>query len=107
MTIPMKTMVRRGRPKNETRASWRERLAALRDDPPLVKLIWTSHSGNTAAVLALRFARGFVPVSTFWVGKLNLDTVLAVREGQASYATLRKYVALEVALILTGEILAR
>src|SRR5688500_18231828 len=107
MTIPMTPMVSRGRPMNEAPPSWRERLAALRYVPPLVKLIWKTHRGYTAAMLALRFARAFVPVSTFWVGKLILDTVLAARVGQASYATLWKYVAFEVALILTGEILAR
>jgi ATP-binding cassette subfamily B protein len=87
--------------------SWRERLAALRYVPPLVKLIWNTHRGYTASMLVLRFARAFVPVTTFWVGKLILDTVLAARAGQASYATLWKYVAFEIALVLTGEILAR
>ncbi|HYN80374.1 MAG TPA: ABC transporter ATP-binding protein [Gemmatimonadaceae bacterium] len=107
MTIPMTPMVTRGRPMNEAPPSWRERLAALRYVPPLVKLIWNTHRGYTASMLVLRFARAFVPVSIFWVGKLILDTVLAARDGQATYATLWKYVAFEVALVLTGEILAR
>ncbi|MDP9178598.1 MAG: ABC transporter ATP-binding protein/permease [Gemmatimonadota bacterium] len=105
--MPMTPMVTRGRRMNEAPPSWRERLAALRYVPPLVKLIWNTHRGYTATMLVLRFARAFVPVSTFWVGKLILDTVLAAREGQATYATLWKYVAFEVALVLTGEILAR
>jgi ATP-binding cassette subfamily B protein len=87
--------------------SWRERLAALRYVPALVKLIWNTHRGYTASMLVLRFTRAFVPVATFWVGKLILDTVLAARAGQASFATLWKYVAIEIALVLTGEILAR
>ena len=100
-------MITRGRALGEEPPSWRERLAALRYVPPLVKLIWNTHRGYTASMLVLRFARAFVPVATFWVGKLILDTVLAARAGQASYATLWKYVAFEVALVLTGEILAR
>jgi len=70
-------------------------------------MIWRTHRGYTASMLILRFARAFVPVSTFWVGKLILDTVLAARAGHATYALLWKYVAFEIALVLTGEILAR
>ena len=100
-------MVSRGRPTDETAPTWRERLEALRYVPPLVKMIWRTHRGYTASMLILRFARAFVPVSTFWVGKLILDTVLAARAGHATYALLWKYVAFEIALVLTGEILAR
>ncbi len=100
-------MVSRGRPTDEAAPTWRERLEALRYVPPLVRMIWRTHRGYTASMLILRFARAFVPVSTFWVGKLILDTVLAARAGHATYALLWKYVAFEIALVLTGEILAR
>lgn len=92
---------------NEEPPTWRERLAALRYVPPLVRLIWHTNRGYTAAMLVLRFARAFVPVATFWVGKLILDTVLAARAGHATYSQLWKYLAFEIALVLTGEILAR
>jgi ATP-binding cassette subfamily B protein len=92
---------------DEDAPSWRERLAALRYVPPLVRLIWQTHHGYTASMLLLRFTRAFVPVATFWVGKLILDTVLAARQGQATYGQLWRYVAIELALVLTGEILAR
>jgi ATP-binding cassette subfamily B protein len=92
---------------DEDPPSWRERLAALRYVPPLVRLIWETHRGYTASMLLLRFTRAFVPVATFWVGKLILDTVLAARQGQATYGQLWRYVGIELALVLTGEILAR
>ena len=92
---------------DEDPPSWRERLAALRHVPPLVRLIWETHRGYTASMLLLRFTRAFVPVATFWVGKLILDTVLAARQGQATYGQLWRYVAIELVLVLTGEILAR
>ena len=100
-------MIPRPRPRNEEPATWRERLAALRYLPPLVRMIWRTHRGYTLSMLVLRFTRAFVPVSTFWVGKLILDTVLAARAGHATYATLWRYVAFEIAIVLTGEILAR
>ncbi|HEY3258320.1 MAG TPA: ABC transporter ATP-binding protein [Gemmatimonadaceae bacterium] len=107
MTHPLTPMVSRGRRMDEDPPSWRERLAALRYVPPLVRLIWETHRGYTASMLLLRFTRAFVPVATFWVGKLILDTVLAARQGQATYGQLWRYVGIELALVLTGEILAR
>src|SRR2546428_7175273 len=107
MTHPLTPLVSRGRAMNEEAPTWRERLEALRYVPPLVRMIWRTHRGYTSSMLILRFARAFVPVSTFWVGKLILDTVLAARAGHATYALLWKYVAFEIALVLTGEILAR
>jgi len=92
---------------DEDAPSWRERLEALRYVPPLVRMIWRTHRGYTASMLILRFARAFVPIATFWVGKLILDTVLAARAGHATYALLWKYVAFEIAIVLTGEVLAR
>ena len=58
-------------------------------------------------MMLLRVTRAFVPVATFWVGKLILDSVIAVRDGRADMATLWRYVAIELAIVVTGEILAR
>jgi ATP-binding cassette, subfamily B, bacterial len=100
-------MVGRGRAMNEKPVSRKERLAALRYIPPLIKLVWQTHAPFTASMMLLRFVRAFIPIATFWVGKLILDTVIAVRDGQAELPLLWKYVAIEVAIIVTGEILAR
>ena len=92
---------------NEKPPSWRERVAALRYVAPMMRLIWRTHRGYTASMLALRLVRAFVPVATFWVGKLILDTVIGIRAGQATYDDLWRYVAMEIAIVVTGEILAR
>ena len=100
--------VRGGRSRfNEKPASRRERIAALRYIPPLARLIWKTHRGFTAAMMVLRLVRAFVPIATFWVGKLILDTVIAVRDGHAELSTLWRYVAMEVAIVVLGEVLAR
>ena len=92
---------------NEKPVSRKERLAALRYLPPLAKLIWQTHRGYTAAMMMLRLLRAFVPVATFWVGKLILDTVIAVRDGREELPLLWRYVAIEIAIVVAGEILAR
>ncbi|HTY60447.1 MAG TPA: ABC transporter ATP-binding protein [Bacteroidota bacterium] len=57
--------------------------------------------------MVLRFLRSFVPVGTLWVGKLIIDTVLAIRAGTALTGQLWELVALEIALVVAGEVLAR
>jgi ATP-binding cassette subfamily B protein len=80
---------------------------ALRHVPRLLRMVWQTHRGFTAAMLVLRVVRGFIPVATFWVGKLIIDTVLAARVGAAGWNDLWRYVAIEIAIVVTGEVLAR
>lgn len=80
---------------------------ALRHVPRLLRMVWETHRGFTAAMLVLRLVRGFIPIATFWVGKLIIDTVLAARAGTAGWDDLWGYVAIEIAIVVTGEVLAR
>ena len=96
---------RRARP--EKPATWRERVEALRYVPALFRLIWKTHRGYTTAMVVLRIVRSVVPVTTFWVGKLILDSVIAAKAGTGSLSQVWKYLAFELAVVLVGEILAR
>src|SRR5690606_4500564 len=58
-------------------------------------------------IAVLRIARAFVPVATFWVGKLIIDAVVALREGSSDLGRLWELVALEIAIVVVGEVLAR
>src|ERR1041385_7556003 len=49
--------------------TWRERLAALRYVPPLLRLVFQTHRGYTVSILLLRVVRSFVPVAVLWIGK--------------------------------------
>ena len=86
----------------------RERTAALRYLPELFRLVWQTHRGYTVTMVVLRLARAFVPVSSMWAAKLIIDEVIALaRQGDASLAPLWRVVALELAIVIVGEILAR
>ena len=63
---------------------WKERVAALRHVPALFRLIWETHRGYAVSMVLLRIVSSVIPVSTFWVGKLILDSVIAARAGNAS-----------------------
>ncbi|HEX9607649.1 MAG TPA: ABC transporter ATP-binding protein [Gemmatimonadaceae bacterium] len=98
----------RRRPRaDEEPVSWKERLEALRYVPALFRLIWRTHRGYTAAMIVLRIVRSVVPVTSFWVGKLILDSVIAAKAGHGSLTQVWRYLALELAIVLTGEVLAR
>jgi ATP-binding cassette subfamily B protein len=93
--------------KDKKEASWRERVAALRYVVPLIKLVWQTHRGYTTTMIALRLVRAFIPVATLWIGKLIIDAVLAMREAQPDFPYLWKLVAIEIVVVLVGELLAR
>ena len=96
-----------GRRRPASPATWKERLEALRYIPALFRLIWRTHRGYTAAIVVLRVIRSVVPVATFWVGKLILDSVIAAKAGTGSLTAIWRYLALELLIVLGGEVLAR
>ena len=88
--------------------TWRERIAALRYVPPLVKLVWETHRGYTASIALLRLLRSIVPLATLWVGKLIIDTVVAAREAPGmDLGRLFRLLAMEIAIVAAAELLAR
>ncbi len=88
--------------------SFRERVSALRHVPALLRLVWETHRGYAAAMVALRFVRAGVPVATLWVAKLIVDEVIAAAtRGGADLDRLWGLVAFEFGIVATGEVLAR
>ena len=96
-----------GRRRAAQPASWKERLEALRYIPALFRLIWRTHRGYTSTIVVLRVVRSVVPVATFWVGKLILDSVIAAKAGNTSLSQVWRYLVLELGIVLVSEILAR
>jgi ATP-binding cassette, subfamily B, bacterial len=90
-----------------TRTTWKERLEAVRYVPALFGLIWKTHRGFTITIVALRVLRSIVPVATFWVGKLILDSVIAAKAGTGTASEIWRYVGLELLIVLGAEVLAR
>jgi ATP-binding cassette subfamily B protein len=90
-----------------SKPTWREHVSALRYIPPLIRLVWQTHRGFTAATVVLRLVRAFVPLATLWVGKLIIDAVVAMLDAGPDLARLWPLVGLEIAIVLAGEVLAR
>jgi ATP-binding cassette subfamily B protein len=86
----------------------RERLAALRHLPALLRLVWETHRGYAVAMMLLRVVRAGVPVATLWVAKLIVDEVIAAAtRGGSDLGRLWSLVALEFGIVAAGELLAR
>src|SRR5215813_7772570 len=95
------------RPSPDEQPSFRERFAALRYIPPLLKLVWETHRRYTTAMAVIRLLRAGVPVAMLWVGKLIIDAVVASRESGPNYSRLWKLVALEIAIVFANDVLSR
>jgi ATP-binding cassette, subfamily B, bacterial len=109
MTLPAPmTDPRAPLPEIERPRGVRERLEALRYLPQLVRLVWQTHRGFTAAMVVLRLVRAFVPVATLWAAKLIIDQIVLLTRAPGTPLTdLWRVVALELAIVVAGELLAR
>ena len=71
--------------------SWRERLGALRNLPPFLKLVWETSPLYTSLTVILRIARALLPVATLFVGKLIIDEVLRLTVIPGAPRSLREW----------------
>jgi ATP-binding cassette subfamily B protein len=95
-------------PEEDRPKGWRARLAALRYLPALLGLVWQTHRVYTVAMVALRLLRAFTPVVSLWVAKLIIDQVVRIAQTPgASLTPLWRVVAIELAVVVFGEFLAR
>jgi ATP-binding cassette subfamily B protein len=92
---------------NAPRPPLKERIAALRLVPRLIRLVWETHRGYTGAMIGLRFVRSVVPVTNLWVAKLIIDEVVKLARVGGSSRHLWMLVALEMTTVVGGELLAR
>ncbi|CAN5754965.1 ABC transporter ATP-binding protein [soil metagenome] len=92
----------------ESPPTWGDRLRAMRNVPPFLRMVWETHRGYTLGIAVLRMLRAFVPISTLWIGKLIVDTiVLALQTGVADWDRLLTLLLLEFAVVALGEVMAR
>jgi ATP-binding cassette, subfamily B, bacterial len=61
--------------------SFRERLGALRNLPPFLKLVWQTSPGIALAQAFLRVIRALLPVAALYVGALIIDEVVRLTRG--------------------------
>ena len=70
--------------------SMRERLGALRNIPPFLRLVWHTSPALTLAQCLLRLVRALLPVATLYVGKLIIDEVVLLVQAPGAFDSLEQ-----------------
>jgi ATP-binding cassette subfamily B protein len=86
---------------------WRQRVSALRNIPPLLKIVWESGHGVVTGGLLCRLAAALIPIAMLAVSKQILDLVQARFAGKPIPEYFWGLVALEFALAAVGGVLGR
>ena len=87
---------------------WRERLAALRNVPPVLKIVWQSSPLVVSLGLVFRLIGSLIPLAALWITKLIIDGIVdAVSSHQPVNPLLWWLVAAEFAIAIFGSILGR
>ncbi len=70
--------------KDSLEGDWRERVKALRNVPPILKIVWQSGPGVVTFGLIARAVAALLPVALFWIPKLIIDILIQVRQVHGS-----------------------
>src|SRR5579863_9170944 len=89
-------------------SGWRERLAALRNVPPVLGIVWQSGPAVVAGGLIFRLFASLLPMALLWVTKLIIDGIVhALNTHQPVLRGFWWLVAAEFGLAVVSTILTR
>jgi ATP-binding cassette subfamily B protein len=89
-------------------SAWKDRLQALKNIPPVLRIVWDSGPSVVVLGLLFRAAVSLVPVSTAWVTKLIIDLINAVVQHKATLSNQLWWLAgAEFSLAVLGSLLGR
>ena len=99
----MRTHARKGDPP----ATWADRIHALANVPPLLRMIWELSPLLALASVLQRVIAALIPVSQLWVGKLIIDQVVQVTTQHSAVGRrIWIYVAVEIGLAILNNTLS-
>jgi ATP-binding cassette, subfamily B, bacterial len=89
-------------------AGWGERMTALRNLPPVLRIVWQSGPLVVSLGLLFRLISSLIPLAALWIGKLIIDGIVhAVSLHQHVKPALWWLVAAEFAIAIFGSLLGR
>jgi len=89
-------------------SGWRERLSALRNVPPVLKIVWESGPLVVSLGIVFRLITSLVPIAALWITKLIIDGIVrAVSNHQPVPTSLWWLVAAEFSVAIFGSVLTR
>ena len=95
-------------PKAEQPATWRDRLRAMRNIPPLLKMVWDTSPFLVVTTVVSRLIMALMSVAQLWVAKLIIDQVVRAVSGRSSDGH-RVWLLLgfEIGMVVAGDLLSR
>src|SRR4051794_30329138 len=88
--------------------TWRERLSALRNVPPLLRIVWQTSPTLSVATLLLRAVSALFPLATLWISKLIIDLVVqALRHAPVDRSAIWKLLILELLIAVASDTTGR
>jgi ATP-binding cassette subfamily B protein len=92
----------------DERSAWGTRLRALRNVPPVLRIVWDSGPGTVVAVVAARVVAAGIPLAMLAVSKRIVDGVVAAARSPGPVPeSLWWLVGLELALAVGGSLASR
>jgi ATP-binding cassette subfamily B protein len=89
-------------------AAWKERLDALKNLPPILRILWQSGSRLMTAAMSLRALIGVLPFATLWIAKRIVDLIVtAIRHPQPIPHEIWYLLAAEFTVGALGAVLSR
>src|SRR5450432_1593087 len=88
-------------------SSWRERLSALRNTPPVLKIVWQSGPWVVTFGLVARLFAALLPLALLWIPKLIIEEIVHPKFAHTMSPRLWWLVGIEFGLAVLGGILAR
>src|SRR5437588_4088745 len=87
---------------------WKERIKALRNIPPVLRIVWASGPRVITASLVFRILAALLPLAMLSVSRLIIDMIVASTTGRHALPPVFWWlVALEFALAALGSVLGR
>jgi len=87
---------------------WRERLAALRNVPPVLRIVWESGPLVVSLGLVFRLVSSLTPLAALWITKLIIDRIAHALSGPEPMPRVFWWlVAAEFGIAILGSILGR
>ena len=85
-----------------------ERLSALRNVPPVLRIVWTSGPLVVSLGLIFRLIASLLPIAALWITKLIIDGIVRIVTGHQPVPTFLWWlVAAEFGLAILGSVLSR
>ena len=89
-------------------SGWHERLAALRNVPPVLRIVWNSGPLVVSLGLVFRLIASLIPILALWITKLIIDGIVhTVMARQAVPRSLWWLVAAEFGVAVFGSLISR